>query len=107
MEIANAKMSVVSHRSSESGVIHHQHLKTFPIDEAQVTLRKRHRRNKHTGPGKLRLGEVSVSDAGTYSCHSWKRDRVSLKSWTLIVLDLSKVYNSIFYEGVPLKVSIQ
>jgi len=85
--------------------VQHQNLKTFPFDEN--TQKMRHRRNKHSASGKLILMEVSYSDSGIYSCHSLKGDRVSLKSWTLIVLDVDKVSQSIFYQGVSLKVEIQ
>ena len=83
-------------------VIQRQNLKTFPIDVSQVTLKKRHR---HVENGVLNLGQVEWSDGGHYSCHSWKRDRISLKSWTLIILnEQQNISNSIFYEGIPLQV---
>lgn len=84
--------------------IDQQSVRTFPIDASQeVTLKKRHR---HVDNGVLNLGPVEWSDSGRYSCHSWKRDQISLKSWTIIVLDKAQnVSNLIFYEGIPLQVT--
>jgi len=63
--------------------IQHQNSKSFPFE---VTQKKRHRRNKHSGSGKLTLSGVDATDSGVYSCHSLHRERASLKSWTLVVL---------------------
>ena len=85
--------------------IQHQNSKSFPFD---ATQKKRHRRNKHSGSGKLTLPGIDSGDSGTYSCHSLHRDRPTLRSWTLIVLetsDLSTTSGSIFYQGLLLKVS--
>jgi hypothetical protein len=86
-------------------VIQQQNLQTFPIDASHVTLKKRHR---HVENGILNLGPVEWSDGGQYSCHSWKQDRISLKSWTLIVLDSQQnISSKIFYEGIPLQVTVK
>jgi len=84
--------------------IQHQNSKSFPFD---ATQKKRHRRNKHSGSGRLTLSGIDSGDSGTYSCHSLHRDRATLKSWTLLVLDLSDLSTtsgSIYYQGVLLKV---
>ena len=85
--------------------VQHQNSKSFPFD---VTQKKRHRRNKHSGSGKLTLPGIDSGDSGTYSCHSLHRDRAALRSWTLVVLDtsdLASTLGSIFYQGHLLKVS--
>lgn len=86
--------------------VQHQNAKFLPYD---VTQRMRHRRNKHSGDAALALSGVTPEDSGVYSCHSLHRDRATIKTWTLIVLDASlpasRVTSFIFYNGVLLKVS--
>ena len=85
--------------------VQHQNSKLLPYD---VTQKKRHRRKEHGGDAKLILPDVEPDDSGVYSCHSLHRDRVSIKTWTLIVLEASQTSlntSLIFYNGAVLEVT--
>ena len=85
--------------------VQHQNSKLLPYD---VTQKKRHRRKEHGGDAKLILPDVEPDDSGVYSCHSLHRDRASIKTWTLIVLEASQTSlntSLIFYNGAVLEVT--